>query len=85
MPRDFEYSILHVEREIPKGNRGEVIRIALIDYGGGPRMDIRVWFPDKETGELRMGKGISIHPDDMEEVADGVYTINDMYQEGAIG
>ena len=45
--------------EIPKNSR-EVYRVGRRDFKGFPLVDIRVWFDDATTGELRPGKGVSI-------------------------
>jgi len=45
--------------EIPKNQR-EVYRVVRRSFKGYKLVDVRVWFDDSETGDLRPGKGVSI-------------------------
>lgn len=38
------------------------------DFKGFPLVDIRVWFDDAATGELRPGKGVSIKLEALPEI-----------------
>ncbi|MEF8753335.1 MAG: transcriptional coactivator p15/PC4 family protein [Accumulibacter sp.] len=53
--------------EIPKNSR-EVYRIVRRDFKGYPLVDVRVWFDDATTGELRPGKGLSIKLESLPEI-----------------
>ncbi len=49
-------------------NAREVYRITRLDFKGYPLVDIRVWFDDATTGELRPGKGVSIKAEVLPEI-----------------
>lgn len=57
----------HIVAQIPKNSR-EVYRIMRRDFKGFPLVDIRVWFDDATTGELRPGKGVSIKLEALPEI-----------------
>jgi len=54
--------------EIPKNSR-EVYRIVRRDFKGYRLVDVRVWFDDATTGDLRPGKGVSIKVEVLPEIA----------------
>jgi len=41
-------------------NQSEVYRVTRREFKGHPLADVRVWFDDATTGELRPGKGVCI-------------------------
>ncbi len=41
-------------------NAREKVRVKLTEYGGHKLIDIRAYWPDGSTGELRPGKGLSV-------------------------
>lgn len=53
--------------EIPKNSR-EVYRITQRTFNGYALIDLRIWFDDATTGELRPGKGVSIKVDALPEI-----------------
>jgi hypothetical protein len=53
--------------EIPKNSR-EVYRVVRRDFKGYPLVDVRVWFDDATTGELRPGKGVSLKLESLPEI-----------------
>lgn len=54
--------------EIPKNSR-ECYRVVRRVYKGYPLVDIRVWFDDATTGELRpSGKGVTIKLEVLPEI-----------------
>jgi hypothetical protein len=53
--------------EIPKNSR-EVYRVVRRDFKGYPLVDVRIWFDDATTGELRPGKGVSIKLEVLPEI-----------------
>ncbi|MBK7674396.1 MAG: transcriptional coactivator p15/PC4 family protein [Candidatus Accumulibacter sp.] len=53
--------------EIPKNSR-EVYRITRRDFKGYPLVDVRIWFDDATTDELRPGKGVSIKLEALPEI-----------------
>lgn len=58
----------HIVAEIPKNSR-EVYRIIRRDFKGYHLVDVRVWYDDRMTGELRPGKaGISFKVEDLPEL-----------------
>jgi hypothetical protein len=53
--------------EIPKNGR-EVYRITRRTFKGYPLVDVRIWFDDATTGELRPGKGVSLKLESLPEI-----------------
>jgi hypothetical protein len=53
--------------EIPKNQR-EVYRVIARTYKGYRLADVRVWFYDPDTGELRPGKGVSIKAEALPDI-----------------
>lgn len=53
--------------EIPKNSR-EVYRIIRRDFKDFPLVDVRVWFDDATTGELRPGKGVCLKAEVLPEI-----------------
>lgn len=53
--------------EVPKNQR-EVYRVMSRSYKGHRLADVRVWFDDPETGELRPGKGISLKAEVLSDI-----------------
>lgn len=53
--------------EIPKNSR-EVYRIERRDFKGFPLVDVRIWFDDAATCELRPDKGLSIKLESLPEI-----------------
>ena len=54
---------------IGRGERGE-IRIARKTYNGSPPyVDVRSWYYDEHTGDLRPGKGVTLRMGELREVA----------------
>lgn len=64
--------------EIPKNSR-EVYRIVRRDFKGFPLVDVRVWFDDATTGELRPGKGVSIKVEVLPEI---ISALSSLIEEG---
>ncbi|MCB1327197.1 MAG: transcriptional coactivator p15/PC4 family protein [Spirochaetales bacterium] len=57
-----------VIRDIEKGG-GEVIRVEISEYKGQKYLNLRVWFTDKQSGELRpTQKGVAIRPDQYQDL-----------------
>jgi hypothetical protein len=53
--------------EIPKNSR-QVYRIVRHRFKGYPLVDVRVWFADDATGELRPGRGVSLKLEVLPEI-----------------
>ncbi len=53
--------------EIPKNSR-EVHRVVRRTFNRHRLIDVRVWFADFTTGELRPGKGVSIKLESLPEI-----------------
>jgi hypothetical protein len=50
-------------KDIDKGN-GEVIRVEMSEYKGAQYLNLRVWYTDKNTNELKpTQKGITVKPE----------------------
>ncbi len=61
-----EYNII---KEIPKNDKGDVIRVATARRGNSTYVDVRTFYLDAVELELKPGKGISIPEDLADEVA----------------
>lgn len=49
--------------DIDKGG-GEVIRVEVTEFKGNKYLNIRVWYTDKETGDLKpTQKGVAVKPE----------------------
>lgn len=56
-----------VIKDLDKGG-GEVIRIEVSEYKGQKYLNVRVWYTDKNSGELKpTQKGVAIRPDQYQE------------------
>lgn len=53
--------------EVPKNQR-EVYRVMARSFKGHRLADVRVWFDDPDTGELRPGKGVSLKVEVLPEI-----------------
>lgn len=53
--------------EIPKNSR-EVYRITRHAFKGHDLVDVRVWFDDATTGELRPGKGVTLKLESLPQI-----------------
>ncbi len=65
MADEFKYDVIAELGDIrsPEDGKGWATRVKIISWNGGePKVDIRQWKADNS----RMGKGVSIHPDDIE-------------------
>ena len=50
-------------KDIEKG-AGEIVRVEISEFKGQKYLNIRIWYPDKESGEYKpTQKGIAIRPD----------------------
>jgi hypothetical protein len=55
-------------KDIDKGG-GEVIRVEISEYKGSQYLNLRVWYTDKNTNELKpTQKGITVKPELYEEL-----------------
>lgn len=56
-----------VIKDLDKG-AGEVIRIEVSEYKGQKYLNVRIWYTDKSSGELKpTQKGVAIKPDHYQE------------------
>ena len=61
-----------VIRDIDKGG-GEVIRVELSEFKGKTYLNIRIWYMDKNTNELRPSqKGVTIKPELYSQLKDAL-------------
>ncbi len=59
-------------RDIDKGN-GEVIRVEISEYKGAQYLNLRVWYTDKNSNELKpTQKGITVKPELYEALKEAV-------------
>jgi hypothetical protein len=72
MTDSFEGNLL---AEIPKNQR-EVYRVFERTYKGHRLVDIRTWYDDLTTGELRPGKGVSIKAECLPQILDALHKTN---------
>lgn len=60
-------------RAIEKNGRGEEVRITLQWFRGRQYVDVRLFFPDRDTGEMRpCQKGVVLGVDHLDELIDGL-------------
>lgn len=60
------------QRDIDKG-AGEVIRLEISEFKGKKLFNIRIWYTDKESGQLRpTQKGVTIRPEQFGEIKQAV-------------
>ena len=57
---------------IGKNDKGDVIQIKKVMKNNKEFTDVRSWYVDKKTGELKPGKGITIPDDLADEVAEQI-------------
>ncbi|GAB6036974.1 hypothetical protein JCM15519_15330 [Fundidesulfovibrio butyratiphilus] len=62
--------IVHV---FEKNGHGEVVQVALQEFKGRKFVDVRTWFPDKATGEMRPSpEGLALNLDQLCELLAGL-------------
>ncbi len=62
-----------VVAEFDKNGRGEVVRVSLTKLNAYDLLDLRVYYPDKVTGEMKPGKGLAMqqkHVGDLKKAVD---------------
>ena len=57
---------------IPRDDRGGQIQVKRVRMKGKWYVDVRGWYVDRGTGDLRPGKGIAIPDDLADEVAEAI-------------
>lgn len=58
--------------DIPKGSKGDVIRVSVSDYEGTRLVGIRIWYQG-DTGELRpTQKGISLSTEYYDDIMEAL-------------
>lgn len=74
MKSEIKYEIKKHFGTLSEGTKGWNKEINLISWNGAtPKYDIRDWSPDHE----KMGKGITLNPDEMEKLLDIMNKIQD--------
>lgn len=66
------WSSYELVKEIEKNDKGDVIRIAIARKNSKTYVDVRNYYTDKNNGELKPGKGISIPDDLADEIAEAI-------------
>ena len=62
-----------VVEDVPKGNRGEIIRVSKVIKDRRVYVDVRNWFIHSGTQVLTPGKGIAIPMDAVDAVLEAAY------------
>ena len=71
-PAGALYPAQMIIRDIDKG-AGEVIRVEISEYKGQKYLNLRVWYTDKSSGELKpTQKGITVRPDLYDQIKGAV-------------
>ena len=67
--------------EFDKNNR-EKVRVRLTEYGKHKLIDIRAFYPDPVTGEMKPGKGIALQRDRIPELKKAIAAAERASKEG---
>lgn len=66
---DFKYEIVEEISILSENNKGYTKELNLISYSGAdPKYDIRSWSPEDSDEGKRMGKGITLNEEEMQEL-----------------
>ena len=66
-----------------KNGRGEQVQVAVQTYRGRQYIDVRTWFPDKTTGEMRPSqKGLAMNADQLAELLAGLQQAQTLVEGG---
>lgn len=87
MARQSNYEMETKVHAWEKNDRGEEVQINVANSGRGSRyVDIRTWYPDKETDEMAMGKGCAFPLEDchMDEFFAGIEKLKRMWEAGEL-
>jgi hypothetical protein len=69
-----------------KNGRGEQVQIALQWYRGRQYVDVRLFFPDKATGEMRpCQKGVAVNVEHLDELLAGLRQARALVDDGGHG
>ncbi|GAB6035900.1 hypothetical protein JCM15519_04590 [Fundidesulfovibrio butyratiphilus] len=80
---DAKRTLIHA---FGKNGRGEEVQIALQWFRGRRYVDVRTWFPDKATGEMRPSqKGLALNLDQLGELLAGLAQAQALAEGGGNG
>ena len=66
---DFKYEVIEEISVLSENNKGYTKELNLISYNGAdPKYDIRSWSPEDSDEGKRMGKGITLNEEEMQEL-----------------
>lgn len=66
-------------------NARETVRVRLTTYQGRDLIDIRCFYKDPETGEMKPGKGIALRRELLPQLKEAISKAEDMASENADG
>lgn len=69
---DEEYNEVVLEKNI----KGDEIHIKSVRKGKNNYIDVRTFYHDRETGEMLPGKGITLHEEIADDVANAILKLN---------
>lgn len=55
-------------------NAREVVRVRRTEYQGRALLDVRIWYPDVVTGEMRPGKGLALRVEQLGDLREALST-----------
>lgn len=55
-------------------NSREVVRVRRTEYEGRALLDVRTWYPDLVTGEMRPGKGLALRVEQLDDLRQALST-----------
>lgn len=64
------------EELFDKNIKGDVIKVKSVSKGKNNYIDVRTYYVDKETGDLMPGKGITLHEEIADDVANAILKLN---------
>lgn len=76
-----EYDEGTIVADVPRGERA-VDRVRICAYRGHTFVDVRQWFIDRATNELRPGKGATLRPESLPEIITALQKAAQMVKAG---
>ena len=63
-------------------NASEMVRVRLTEFKGHELIDIRGWYEDRETGEMKPGKGITLKRDLLPDLLELLHKAEEVMKSG---
>jgi len=72
---DFNVVIKDIKRD------NGALRVSHDCYKGREYCSLRVWYTDKDSGELKPGKGVSFHYEEIDDIVEGLQALKEHMEE----